>query len=258
MTQVLYSQRDVKYIKWLINDTYEVLVPEFQRKPNGRGTLDYEPERTASMEKHLKQGDVLFDIGVADGWESVIYSQFVGPENMCLFEPSSTVWTNIRSTWEANGCAPPRSAFWGFVSDKTQLVPLLPCINDETLEYKNGWPLSAYRDTMIEEMCFRSLISTANNIPQTTVDDFVTRTNIAPKGMSIDVEGAELLVLKGAEQTLRRSHPLIWLSLHDLSGAIDYDYHTTKEEIFGFLTACGYNMTWLEDYGDSHWLCESF
>lgn len=256
MTQVLHNTKDTKYIPWRINGRYSVLVPEFQRAPNGHGTMDYEPERTHSMEQHFKKGDVLFDIGIADGWESAIYSQFVGAENMCLFEPSSAVWTNIRSTWEANGLAKPRSTFWGFVSDKTQLKPPAPLIDDETLEYRDGWPASAYRDTMIEEMCFRSLISTANNIPQTTIDDFVTRTNIKPNGMSIDVEGAELVVLKGAKDTLVHHHPLIWLSLHDLSGAIDYDYHTSKEEIFQFLTDRGYKMTWLENYGDSHWLCE--
>lgn len=256
MTQVLHSRKDTKFIPWTINERYSVLVPEFQRAPNGHGTLDYEPARTRSMEDHLSYGDVLFDIGVADGWESVIYSQFVGAENMCLFEPSSTVWTNIKTTWDANNLAKPRSVFWGFVSDRTQLTPTGALINDETLEYRDGWPLSAYRDTLIEEMCFRSLLSTANSIPQTTIDDFVARTKIVPTALSIDVEGAELLVLRGAKQTLLDRHPMIWLSLHDLSGAIEYDYHTTKEEIFSFLAACGYKMTWLENYGDSHWLCQ--
>ena len=255
--QALHSQKDTKFVSWLINDRYPVKVPEFQRRPNSVGNLIYEPERTRSMEEHLKQGDTLFDIGVADGWESVVYSSFVGPENVCLFEPSSTVWTNIRTIWEANECAAPRSAFWGFVGDTTQLNPVGPLINDETLEYQGIWPKSAYRDTMIEEMCFRSLLSTSSNIPQTTLDDFVSRTGIVPRGISIDVEGAELLVLRGAKQVLLQHHPMIWLSLHDINGAIEHDYHTTKEEIFQFLADCGYTMTWLENYGDSHWFCNA-
>lgn len=257
MTQVLHSQKDTKFVKKTFNEKYDILVPEFQRAPNSRGTLDYEPERTASMAQHLKQGDVLFDIGVADGWMSVLYSKFVGPENVCLFEPSSTVWTNIRTTWEANGCVPPRNTFWGFVSDTTRLHPAGALINDETLEYKNGWPASSYRDTLIEEMCFRSLLSTADNIPQITLDEFVSQTGIIPRGISIDVEGAEFKVLNGAKATLASFHPLIWLSLHDLNGALEFDYHSSKEEVFTWLEVLGYKMTWLENYGDSHWFCEA-
>lgn len=254
--QVLHNRQTTKFVKRLFNNRYEVSVPEFQRPPNGHGTMDYEPERTRSMEEHLKQGDMLFDIGVADGWMSAIYAKFVGAENMCMFEPSASVWSNIKAVWDANGLETPRHTFWGFVGDTTQLIPREPLMDNEFLGHRDGWPLMAYSDTMIEEMCFRSLLSTARNIPQTTIDDFVSRTKIIPKGISLDVEGAELLVLRGAVQTLLRHKPLVWLSLHDLSGAISYDYHSSKEEVLSFLSNLDYKYTWLEDYGDSHWLCE--
>jgi FkbM family methyltransferase len=207
------------------------------------------------MEKHLKRGQVLFDIGVSDGWVSAIYAKFVGPENMCLFEPSSAAWANIKADWDANHLKLPKRTFWGFVGDTTQLVPT-ELMAGESLEHKNGWPLSAYNANLQEEATFRSLLSTGRNIPQTTIDDYVLRTFIVPDALSIDVEGAELLVLRGAKKTLDLNHPLIWLSLHDLNGALTYDYRTTKDEVFQFLTEHGYKMTWLEDYGDSHWLCQ--
>jgi FkbM family methyltransferase len=234
------------------------MIPTFQRLPgntqasDGNYESNYEPERCRSMEKHLKKGDCLFDIGVSDGWISVIYAQFVGAENMCMFEPTWQVWPNIKGIWDANGLAQPRAAFYGFVSDKTQLIP--PNATDN-FQYKDGWPVAVYCTTLIEEMTFRSLISTGNNIPQTTIDDFVARTGNIPKGISIDVEGAEFLVLKGAKETLLKYHPLIWLSLHDINGCLTYDYGSSKEEVFQYLTDCGYKMEYLETYGDSHWLC---
>jgi FkbM family methyltransferase len=217
---------------------------------------DYENARTFSMETRLKKGDVLFDIGTADGWLSAIYAQFVGGENMCLFEPSAAAWPVLKSVWEANNLPTPRDTFWGFVGDTTQLRPTESLIENEVLEYRNGWPEVAYQDIQIDKLGYRSLLSTGRNIPQVTIDDFIKMTGSVPNGISIDVEGAELLVLRGTERTLKMHKPLIWLSLHDINGALTYDYHTTKDEVFAFLTACGYKMTWLENYGDSHWLCE--
>ena len=252
MTQVYHKRSEVEYIKKTFNGRYDLMIPSFQRYPR----LSYEPERCFSMEKHLKQGQILFDIGVSDGWVSALYAKFVGAENMCLFEPSSQAWSNIKADWDANQLKAPKSTFFGFVGDTTRLHPPLPCLEGESLEYQDGWPLASYRDFLAEEACFRSLLSTQNHIPQTTVDDFVALRHIVPNALSIDVEGAELLVLRGARSTLLAHHPLIWMSLHDLNGALTYDYHTTKKEVFQFLTDAGYKMTWLEDYGDSHWLCQ--
>ena len=258
MTQHIHARQDTEYIERSFNGHSTIKIPTWSRLPGDTRASDgnyasvYEPERCRSMEENLKKGDVLFDIGVADGWISAIYAQFVGAENLCLFEPTWQVWSNIKAIWDANNLSTPRSTFYGFVSDTTQLVP--PNATD-SFQYRDGWPISAYMTELLEEMTFRSLLSTANCIPQTTIDDFVTRTGIVPKGFSIDVEGAEFRVLQGAVNTMREHHPLIWLSLHDINGALSYDYHSSKEEVFNWLTARGYTMTWLEDYGDSHWLC---
>ena len=247
-----------EFVKVRMNDHTDVCIPLGRAMPGNTKVGDanvytsYEPKRCDSMEQRLKKGDVLFDIGIADGWLSAMYAQWVGAENMCLFEPTWQVWPNIKAIWEANNLCEPRSAFYGFVGERTELVPPAAV---ENFQYKGKWPVAVY-GSMIEEMCFRSLRTGRPYIPQTTIDDFVARTNIIPRGISIDVEGAEFLVLQGAKETLLNHKPLIWLSLHDINGAITYDYNSCKEEVFQYLTACGYKMTWLEDYGDSHWFCE--
>lgn len=62
--------------------------------------FDYwEKERFGSMKKHLKYGEILFDIGTEQGWCNLIYAEFVGAENMVLIEPTYEFWGNIRKTY---------------------------------------------------------------------------------------------------------------------------------------------------------------
>lgn len=66
--------------------------------------------------------------------------------------------------------------------------------------------------------------------------------------IKIDVEGAELQVLKGATETLKEHKPIVVFE-HGL-GAADH-YNTTPEEVFELLTSCNLRLdtmkNWLTD-----------
>lgn len=51
-------------------------------------------------------------------------------------------------------------------------------------------------------------------VRQICLDDFCVSSQIEPDVIKIDVEGAELGVLKGAKRTLSRGNPMIFLSVH--------------------------------------------
>lgn len=64
--------------------------------------------------------------------------------------------------------------------------------------------------------------------------------------VKIDVEGAELLVLRGAEHTLRRERPVVVFE-HG-KGSSEY-YGTTSEQVFDFLVdRCDMNVSLLPDW----------
>lgn len=50
--------------------------------------------------------------------------------------------------------------------------------------------------------------------PQTTLDEFCRERGLTPEVIKIDVEGAEIDVLTGGAETLRRTRPEIFLSVH--------------------------------------------
>ena len=74
--------------------------------------------------------------------------------------------------------------------------------------------------------------------------------NIIPSDLpihfiKIDVEGAEMLVLRGAEKTIQRCKPIVVFE-HGLGGSDVYG--TTPTQIFEFFTRCGMHVSLMSDW----------
>jgi FkbM family methyltransferase len=209
------------------------MLPDFLHKWD---VWDYwEQEQIRSMQENLKQGDVLFDIGAETGYLSALYAKYiVGGENVIMFEPTSQSWDIIYGIWEVNGLAKPIAEYRGFASDKTthqRQVKVTKHSGDRIFKSLNN-----PNDT--------------RNIPKTRIDDFVKETGIIPKAIKIDVEGAELMVLKGAIRTLKNHRPLLWISTH--KDLMERDYNNTLDELFTFMELCGYDRTFLAQDHECH------
>lgn len=201
----------------------------------------WERARCASMEKELSPGMVLYDVGSEHGWLSALYATFVGPENMVLIEPSPEFWVNIRKTWDANGFADPLFCFDGFVSDESDAVSLLG---------PREWPESARLDGPEEPaMAYRYLFG-GHPIPKLTIDDLAIAARRPPDAITVDIEGAELLAMRGAADTLAIYRPLVWISVHpDL---MRRDFGVGPVELFDFMDRAGYHREHLETDHEEH------
>jgi FkbM family methyltransferase len=89
-----------------------------------------------------------------------------------------------------------------------------------------------------------------------SIDGFARRNHHAPRLIKIDVEGAELLVLTGASQTLAEYRPIVILAVHPWW----LPHGQTPDDIVSFLNGHGYvikdkagKLTRTLDYGD--YLC---
>lgn len=211
------------------------------------GTGDYsirrgwEFARFKSLQENLKFGDVFFEVGAEHGWMSgLIGREFVGAENMVLFEPSPEFWINIRKVWKYNGLEEPLGCYQGFVGALTTERP------------EAGWPAAADPNaTEHPSMAYRSL--GANDVPATvTIDDYVDLTGHVPDAINIDVEGAEGIVIAGAVRTLREHKPLVWVSVHpDL---MERDHQTSKQEFLDLMSQQNYVGEYLDTDHEEHWL----
>lgn len=201
----------------------------------------WERERLASMEAHLKPGMVLYDVGTEHGWLSAVYGGFVGYENMVLIEPSPEFWPNIRKIWEHNEFTWPTAMVQGFIGES--LASLDPAGVDFT-----EWPAPSD----VPEcggMAYRYI--GADGIPTYTID-YLAEIGFPPDAITIDIEGAELLAMRGAEKTLREHRPLVWVSIH--ADLMRRDFNHSPGALHRFMAEVGYDGEHLGTDHEAHWL----
>lgn len=199
----------------------------------------WERARFESLDQHLTTGDVLFDIGTEQGWCNLAYADIVGPSNMVLFEPTREFWPNIRQTWERNYYERPKACYQGLVGDQV----------DDDRPNHFGWPHAS--DGWIIDRNKYQYLHDNDGQSQITIDEFVKRSEIVPNAITMDIEGAELLALRGSTQTLIDHHPQLWISIHpDMSVR---DYNLTDSQLHDYLLSHGYHSEHLATDHEEHW-----
>jgi FkbM family methyltransferase len=170
-----------------------------------------------------------------------------------MFEPNPLVWPNIKAIWDANKLAPPLATFAGFAANET---------SDGAFGSlgKYLWPEST-SGPVISDHGFKNLCEVDGTIPMIKIDDIDRvlldhndRLKKPVDMITMDVEGAEIQVLWGAEKTLRKYHPRIYLSLHP--EFLWQIYHEYSHDLREWIKAIGYKETLLDYQHEVHLLYE--
>lgn len=200
----------------------------------------WERERLASMEAGLKPGMVLYDIGVEHGWLSAVYGAWCGYENMVLVEPSPEFWPNIKGVWQSNMFPGPIGCYQAFAGEHMDGEP----INDV-------WPACS-DGVEVGGMAYRYMYneSHAAAVPTITIDEIAAQTR-PPDALTIDIEGAELVALRGATKVLIEHRPLVWVSIHD--DLMLRDFGHDESELHEFMEGLGYKGEFIHRDHEQHW-----
>lgn len=232
----------VPMVPTLINERWELLLPEHRAALESWPT--WEEERLASMWTNLEPGDLVFDIGAEEGDLPALWASW-GCE-VVLVEPNERVWPNVKAIFEANRMiGHVRGTYVGFCGAhprhaETTFPPL-----------SQGWPPHV-DGPIIDDHGFCVIVERPD-IPVTTIDLLAARFGM-PDAITIDVEGAELQVLRGAEWVLRVARPLVWVSVH-----IDEQWMAEKfpgegaDALFDYMTSLGYRGVHLATDHEAHW-----
>ena len=175
------------------------------RSPHAQYLLQGEPWACApreqaeqnAMRRVVSPGDVVIDIGANLGLHTVLLSKLIGPDGkLFAFEPNTALWPTLRRTVNGLGNATLHTCA---LSDETGRSAFFVPV-DHTKASLADWTDEAIDGRAREETCERRRL-----------DDMVEEGTIAaPDFVKCDVEGAELLVFRGARSVLdRRDAPIL-------------------------------------------------
>lgn len=172
----------------------------------------YESEESAYLLQACRSSSVAFDIGANAGWYTVQFaSAMPSSGTVHAFEPVPKSFARLQQNIALNGFSDRVRANAFGLSDKKQTVTMY-------VPNFSGTGAASLKDLHPEEG------SISVNATFETLDAYAKRTGISRIDLiKMDVEGAELMVLKGGIKTVELTRPIIFMELlRKWSAAFDY------------------------------------
>jgi FkbM family methyltransferase len=176
----------------------------------------YEPELTKHIQSVVKSGMTCYDCGANVGYFTLLFSKLVGPSGRVFsFEPLPVNGDHLRRHISVNRRG-----------NVTVIQSALADYNGRVHLSSEGAASKIGPQGEVEVDC-------------RTIDSLGLP---PPDVMKIDVEGAEVLLLNGAENTIRTHRPIVFMSLHVPI--------PTAHDLAGRLESMGYKVTFSESSYD--------
>jgi FkbM family methyltransferase len=165
---------------------------------------DVEPEVQAVLQKYLRPGMTVYDIGANIGFFSLLAARLVGSAgHVTAFEADPEIAARLRENVERNKDAPisvEEKAVWSSSN------PVFFARADAAVSPDRGL------GHVIDNEPERSAPGTIR-VEAVSVDDYVGKSE-PPDFIKCDVEGAEVEVFRGAEKLLNERQPIILCEMH--------------------------------------------
>lgn len=230
-----------------VNGRWPVLLPD--HRADRPGWDQHEAARFESMTA-LEPGKVLWDVGAELGDHAAVYASW--GLVLVLIEPNPRAWPCIAATIDANDRRYNLAGWvWSFVGDQDDGI-------DPGRMYDGyggfRWPAASVGPcdgrAGMAHLSGRPDPDPYPVQPMTTIDALAATRLARPDALTIDVEGTELRVIRGAVATLEEHRPRIWLSLHRELMA---GYGDDPDDLFALLLDLGYRGELLAVDHEEHW-----
>jgi FkbM family methyltransferase len=168
--------------------------------------LSWNPQEYAAFREVVRPGAVVFDVGANVGAYALVFAEWVGPRGrVYAFEPAPDAREGLLTHLRLN-----------HLDDRVE-------VSDAAMSSAVGraafglHPSGGASSLQIDSVDRARVIE----VPAETLDHFCASRGVQPDVIKIDVEGAELDVLRGGRETLTRPgiqvfvefHPAVWASI---------------------------------------------
>lgn len=160
----------------------------------------YEHNETTLIRSLVSGGDTVLDIGANIGYHTLLFSTLVGKTgHVFAFEPSPWNFDLLTRNLELNGTSNV-TAFECAVTDQPGEVSLMLARDN-------------FGGHSLGELADRASVDGTNEVRVTcrTVDEMVARQGIRPDFIKMDIEGAEVMALRGMQETLESNSDILML-----------------------------------------------
>lgn len=203
------------------------------------GILDgsFEPAEIAFLKRTVKPGMTFVDVGANIGWFTLQAARAVGPTGRVIsFEPRRDTFSYLAQSVAANGFSQVK---FHNLACGAEAGTMAIGWSEESGGRGGTWVLPD--QALIDD--FKRLEKTIEQTRVCRLDDFIRRCDV----MKMDIEGAEVLAVRGAERLLAQSRPIILCEINP--GLLELVSHSSAREFIALMRFHGYGCHMLTEDG---------
>ena len=205
---------------------------------------EWQPGVWTALDSRLGPGAVLLDVGAHIGYFSLKGAAKVGPKGRVVsFEPNPETLVQLRSNVAASQ-----------VESTVTVEPIAASDRDQQLTLYATRGVNTGASSLSKENA-GAFDEAPKGYPVRArpIDDVVAELGLTRvDAIKIDVEGAEVSVLRGAMKTLTRFHPKVAIEIDERQLA---GFGTKPADVEALLKQAGYNHSRKVDDADWEWYC---
>jgi FkbM family methyltransferase len=200
----------------------------------------YNREIVALLDKLVQPGMVVLDVGANIGEISLVCAKRVGSAGSVIsFEPMDDIADELQKNIDRNQFRQVTVVRAGLSDKAATQVPIYASCGQRPQGEENCGLGSLYGE--------KAQAAPVQFIDVTTLDAYLARSPLAKLDViKVDIEGAELPFLRGAEQALRTHRPQLIVEVQERSAAVA---GYTASAILDYLSGLGYTFERIERNG---------
>jgi FkbM family methyltransferase len=194
----------------------------------------FDPMGIRYIKNQLYEGEIFIDIGANVGAYSLVASRLVGRSGKVIaFEPVNTIYQRLSENISLNGLT-------NIIAEKTAVLDKNSMIDIYLSDRQNMGMSSIFH--------FDSESGKSEKVEAVSLDDYTEKRGISRISLiKIDIEGSEMLALKGMQRIIERFHPRILIELKEETLALS-GYQ--EKNITDLLVKAGYNKFIIDEQGN--------